>query len=75
MSVDGDLWYINTSHLPGFEAGPEGPVTVPVEAVGAAARPGTAFSSPLPALFTGSLGCGCAPSEHFLELTTAGYFI
>lgn len=76
MSVDGDLWYINTRHVPAFEAGPQGPVTVPVEAVGVAARPGTAFFSPLPALFTGSLGCdGCEPSEHFLELSAAGYFV
>lgn len=76
ISVDGDLWYINTRHVPAFEAGPTGPVTVPVEAVGAAARPGSAFFSPLPALFTGTLGCdGCSPAEHFLELDVAGYYI
>ena len=68
ISVQGQLWYINTRHAPAFDGAADESVTVPVEPVGAAKRPGTAFFAPLPAMFVGDLGCqGCAPTAHTLE--------
>ena len=76
ISVQEQLWYINTRHVPAFDGAADGSVTVPVEPVGVAKRPGTAFFAPLPAMFVGDLGCqGCAPTAHTLELDAAGHFV
>jgi copper homeostasis protein (lipoprotein) len=76
ISVDGELWFINTRHVPAFGDPPNERVTVPVEAVGVAKRPGTAYFRPLPALFTGTLRCDdCTPRDHLLELNASGYYV